>query len=177
MSWIHSRVQATLTGISDSVLNSLTENSYSVLQDWIQTALLEFGSRKEPQRESASGCSPKPSIILVLGEFFTGLKQLESEPDHSHQVERLRLYGCIPLLPITVPARSKTWTVFTRSNTGIVGSNLTWGMDVCVLLFCVCAVLCAGSGLASGWSKESYRLCKISINWKVANAQQRAVEP
>jgi hypothetical protein len=40
---------------------------------------------------------------------------------------------------------------FARSNTGIVGSNLTWGMDVCVRLFCVCAVLCAGSGLATAW--------------------------
>jgi hypothetical protein len=28
----------------------------------------------------------------------------------------------------------------------------TWGMDVCVRLFCVCSVLCAGRGLATGWS-------------------------
>jgi hypothetical protein len=27
--------------------------------------------------------------------------------------------------------------VFARSNTGVVGSNLTRGMDVCVRLFCV----------------------------------------
>jgi hypothetical protein len=35
-------------------------------------------------------------------------------------------------------------------------------MVVCVRLFCVCFVLCAGCGLATGWtpSKESYRLCK-----------------
>jgi hypothetical protein len=36
------------------------------------------------------------------------------------------------------------------SNTGILGSNPTGGMDVCVHLFHVCAVLCAGSGLAMG---------------------------
>jgi hypothetical protein len=48
--------------------------------------------------------------------------------------------------------RSRAWTVSARSNTGIVGSNPTWGMDVCVLLFCVCAVLCVRSGLATGWS-------------------------
>jgi hypothetical protein len=30
----------------------------------------------------------------------------------------------------------------TRSNVGIVGSNLTQGMDICVGLFCVCIVLC-----------------------------------
>jgi hypothetical protein len=33
-------------------------------------------------------------------------------------------------------ARSKTWTVFARSNTVIVGSSPTRGMDVCVRLFC-----------------------------------------
>jgi hypothetical protein len=36
-----------------------------------------------------------------------------------------------------------------RSNTGIVGSNPTQGIDVCLRLFCVCVV---GSGLATGWS-------------------------
>jgi hypothetical protein len=56
------------------------------------------------------------------------------------------------LWPITVSARSKAWTVFTRSNAGIVGSNLTQGMDVYVRLFCVYVVLCVGSGLATGWS-------------------------
>jgi hypothetical protein len=36
------------------------------------------------------------------------------------------------------------------SNTGIVGSNPTHGMDVCVRLLYVCVVLCTGSGLATG---------------------------
>jgi hypothetical protein len=40
--------------------------------------------------------------------------------------------------------------VFARSNTGIVGSNPTRGVGVCVLLFCVCVVVCIGSGLATG---------------------------
>jgi hypothetical protein len=35
---------------------------------------------------------------------------------------------------------SKAWT-------GIVGSNPTWGMDVCVRLFCVCVVLWPCDGL------------------------------
>jgi hypothetical protein len=38
---------------------------------------------------------------------------------------------------ITVVARSKAWTFFALSNTGIVGSNPTRDMDVCVHLFCV----------------------------------------
>jgi hypothetical protein len=42
---------------------------------------------------------------------------------------------------ITLAARSKACNVFARSNTGIVGSNLTQGMDVCLRLICVCVVL------------------------------------
>jgi hypothetical protein len=53
-------------------------------------------------------------------------------------------------LQITVSARSKAWTVFARSNTRLVGSNPTRGMDVCVRLFCVRIVMCAGSDLATG---------------------------
>jgi hypothetical protein len=47
------------------------------------------------------------------------------------------MFGNISYLPITVTARSKAWTVFACSNTGFVGSYITWGMDVCVRLFCV----------------------------------------
>jgi hypothetical protein len=53
---------------------------------------------------------------------------------------------------ITVAARTKAWIVFARSNTGIVGSNPSRGVDVCVRFYCVCIVLCVGSGLATGWS-------------------------
>jgi hypothetical protein len=37
-------------------------------------------------------------------------------------------------------------------HTGIVVSNPTRCMDICMHLFCVCVVLCIGSGLATGWS-------------------------
>jgi hypothetical protein len=50
--------------------------------------------------------------------------------------------------PITAAARSKAWTGFAPSNAGIVGSNPTQGIDICVRLFC----LCVGSGFATGWS-------------------------
>jgi hypothetical protein len=52
--------------------------------------------------------------------------------------------------PITVAVRSKVSTVFARSNARIVGSNPTQDMYICVRLFCVCVVLCVGSGLATG---------------------------
>jgi hypothetical protein len=42
--------------------------------------------------------------------------------------------------------RCKAWTVFACLNIGIVCSNLTRAMDVCVRLFCL------GSGLVTGWS-------------------------
>jgi hypothetical protein len=62
------------------------------------------------------------------------------------------LNGLRPLRPITVAAGSKAWSALARSNGGIVGSNPTQGMDVCVRLFCVYVVLCVGSGLSTGWS-------------------------
>jgi hypothetical protein len=55
-------------------------------------------------------------------------------------------------VPSTVYVWYKAWTVFARSNPRIAGSNPTWGMDVYMHLFGVCAVLCAGSGFAMGYS-------------------------
>jgi hypothetical protein len=49
-----------------------------------------------------------------------------------------------------VAARSEAWTVFTLSNIGVVGSNPTGGMGVCVCLLCVYVVLCVRSGILSG---------------------------
>jgi hypothetical protein len=58
--------------------------------------------------------------------------------------------------PVTVAERSKAWTVFARSEAGIVGSNPTKGMDVwCVCVcafFCVYVALCLARGLATSWS-------------------------
>jgi hypothetical protein len=50
----------------------------------------------------------------------------------------------------------------------------------CVRLFCVCVVLCVGSGLETGWSPVQgvlptvYMITKLK---KAARAQQRAIEP
>jgi hypothetical protein len=57
------------------------------------------------------------------------------------------------LLPITVA----------RSNAGVVCSNPTQGMDVSVLLFCVCLVLYVGSALATDWFVQGVMLtvCRI----------------
>jgi hypothetical protein len=44
--------------------------------------------------------------------------------------------------PITVVALSKAWTIFARSNTGVVGSNPTQGIDVCVCVYSVFVLFC-----------------------------------
>jgi hypothetical protein len=76
----------------------------------------------------------------------------------------------ITKLPITVAARSKAWTVFVRSNTGLVGSDPTRGMDVCLRLFYVYFVLCVGSGLVTGLSPVQGFLVRVYRlrNWKSA---------
>jgi hypothetical protein len=53
-------------------------------------------------------------------------------------------------MPVTVAELSKACTVFARSEAGILSSDPTQGMDVSVRSFCVCALLCVGSGLATG---------------------------
>jgi hypothetical protein len=72
---------------------------------------------------------------------------------------RIKL-GCDnrPFTPVTVAARSKAWNVFTRLITGVVSSNPTRGMDVCMRLFCLCCpVQVAALRRADHSSKESYQ--------------------
>jgi hypothetical protein len=83
--------------------------------------------------------------------------------------------------PIAVAAPSEAWTVLARSNTGIVGSNPTRGMDACFMcVYSVFVLFCMqveALRRADPPSKESYLLCIGSRNWKAAKAQQRVVEP
>jgi hypothetical protein len=77
--------------------------------------------------------------------------------------------------PSTVTARRKEWITFARSNTGVVDSNPTRGMDVCVR-----AVLCIGSGLTTAWSLVQAVVPSVYKDYETeeeARAQQRAVEP
>jgi hypothetical protein len=80
--------------------------------------------------------------LLIMRFRYVPLWWILSKMKHANPLEE----------PNTVTARSKAWTIFARSNTGIVGSNPTRGIYVCVHLFCVCVVLCAGSDLVTGWS-------------------------
>jgi hypothetical protein len=88
---------------------------------------------------------------------------------------------CIADVPVTVVARSKAWTVFARSNVGMVGSNSTQGMDICMCVYSVFVLSCVY--VAVLWrayppSKESYRLCKNYYEIEEeTSAQLRAVIP
>jgi hypothetical protein len=75
---------------------------------------------------------------------------------------------------------AKAWTVFALSNSGIMGSNPTRGMDVCLSLFRVCVVLCIGRGLATGRSPVQKVLPTVHRlrNWKSAKVHKvcRAID-
>jgi hypothetical protein len=85
-----------------------------------------------------------------------------------NKMEKRKFLTLPGLEPITVAAWSKVLTVFARSNTEIVCSNPTQGMDVCIvcvysvfMLFCVQA---EALQRADPPSEESYRLCIGSRN-------------
>jgi hypothetical protein len=81
--------------------------------------------------------------------------------------------GEVKSLSIKVAARSKGWTVFARSNAGVVGSNPTEGMDVCVRVYSVFLLSCVYVA-AFRRADHSYRLCKkVYETEEEARAQQR----
>jgi hypothetical protein len=88
-----------------------------------------------------------------------------------------RLNDAVRATPTTVAARPKVWTLFAHLNTGIMGSNPTQGMIVCLCLFCDCVVLYVGSGLATGSSPVQGVLpsVKVQETEKAAKVQQSAV--
>jgi hypothetical protein len=67
-----------------------------------------------------------------------------------------------------VAALSKAWPAFANIKTGIMGSNPTRCMDVCIRLFRISVVLCVGSGLVTGWSPGRWVLSTVYRlkNWK-----------
>jgi hypothetical protein len=77
------------------------------------------------------------------------------------RITRMQYLNCRSQWP-----RSKAWSVCALWNTGIVDSNPTRGMDICVSLFCVCvcgqvATLRRDDPL----SKKFHRMCIGIGNW------------
>jgi hypothetical protein len=127
------------------------------------------------------GCQPYAPAVFYPQEdsWYSFLLEVDSNQGHSAAggIRSLQNYNDLienrtrdkflkisvdiqTALPITDGVRSKAWTVFSRSNTSFVGSNPTRDMEDYMRLFCVCADLCVGSGLATG------RLCIGLRNWK-----------
>jgi hypothetical protein len=104
---------------------------------------------------------------ITAREDFTALNLREGFKLYMFYDIRVRL-----LLAITVAVLSKIWTVFVRSNTGIVGPNTTRGMDICVRLFCVCLVRCVGTGFAHvGFCDgQKWRCGRFSLRTSVSPA-------
>jgi hypothetical protein len=65
------------------------------------------------------------------------------------------------LKPLTVAERSKTWTTFAQTDTGVVGSNPIRGVDAYVHSLFV--ALFVGSYLATSWSPVQGILSTVCI--------------
>jgi hypothetical protein len=61
-----------------------------------------------------------------------------------------KLIQVVAKLQIAVAPESYARNVFAQSNTGVVSSSPTRGMDICVRLFYVFVALPVGSGLGTG---------------------------
>jgi hypothetical protein len=88
----------------------------------------------------------------ILEDWILNVRLCKNLICHKGNCVPCNKLNCTRSMPITVGAEAKAWTVFAHSNTGILGSNSTRGMDVCVRLLCVCVLLRSGSGLVTGWS-------------------------
>jgi hypothetical protein len=140
---------------------------------WNETVLL-LAPCCEIQNVGPSGCT------VSFGTCSTFLPKMILQTNILNLLIKFIFIFCYKkTLSITVAARSKAWIVFVCWNTAIVGSNPTSDVDVCVRLFRVSAVLCAGSGLATGWSRaRSPTDCvKDEETGKAAKVQQRTVQP
>jgi hypothetical protein len=75
--------------------------------------------------------------------------------------------------PVLLAERSEARTVFGRSNTGIVGSNPTRGMDVCPRFFCVVSscVWVETMRRADPPFKESYHLSNRFKSFRKINSE------
>jgi hypothetical protein len=101
--------------------------------------------------EKLSGKAASDAEIIRKYQQFTRQAVRLPFPPIKRQQRKL-LHNGSWVKPIIVAARPKAWAIFARSNAGIVVSNLTRGMVVCVREFCVCVVLCVCRGLPTGWS-------------------------
>jgi hypothetical protein len=134
---------------------TLLEGSGTGAGDWITFTSIDLQRDQEQAIGQLSNSSQGRLLTLYCENRLSRRIHLHSSrrcitrcpnPFHvTHDINRLEASGsliCIHFKYERGAALSNAWTVFTRSNTGVVGSNPTQGMDVCVRFFyvCVCSV-------------------------------------
>jgi hypothetical protein len=111
---------------------------------------LVYRTMEKVQKPSNSECYTPSSVPFRI------IEKWDRNDEYDIMVKEVVVWLHIVMIkvPITVAARTKAWTVFARSNSGIVSSNPTRDIDVYIVciysVFCV--VLCVGRGIATGWS-------------------------
>jgi hypothetical protein len=105
--------------------------------------------------------------VETYSEMFVRLRSLQGP--HSATVWPVREELNF-LWPVTEAVRSKERDTSDRSNTGIVSSNPTGGMNIYICISFVLVLSCVGSGLATGWSpvqgdlQTVYKIHSFHIN-------------
>jgi hypothetical protein len=174
--WFATVIPRGLANLCDVILNSW-------IQFWLLIAEIAEGSSNPPslhfhywrnkKRLKSVSCARKH----VIGCWKVNLLQqgawnsiIYFKHNYIWILLHSRMYLFIRSLfrePITVVARSKAWTLFARLYTVIVGSNPTWSLDVCVRIFCVYVVLCAGNGLATGFARLYTVIVGLNPTWSM----------
>jgi hypothetical protein len=123
--------------------------------------------------------SSHQSTLLSLDTDSVITNQQDHEPiltateNESTPYKHILMTSSFSYKNVALAARSKVWTVFALLNAGIVGSNLTQGMDVCVRLFCLGSAPETGRTPVQGVLQAVYRIKKLN-KWPRST---RAVKP
>jgi hypothetical protein len=109
-----------------------TENQWALIWPVSNTVFSQCSSRCRKKTLSQS------QVWRIKTEWWGDnfLRPLISTQFHDLK----RIYTYWP--PIAMAARSKEWTVFASSNAGIVDSNPTQDMDVCIVCVYLCYSVC-----------------------------------
>jgi hypothetical protein len=170
----------------------LKSNFISFLRNgiWQNTVSLTYSMEESPSWKAYSHSTSQetPQLFIEPRRFSTVFTRarhwsvsraicIQSTPSHpvflrkdslrcTHFISNIFMW-LILNRPVPMAESSETRTAFGRSNTGIIGSNPAWGMDVCPrFFFLCCVVLCVVTGLSSGRSPRprSPTNCPIDVS-------------
>jgi hypothetical protein len=125
-----------------------TYMKYEFARKWRRKFVRKFRDERTPSRQTIHTLL-NTTIGLLIDKKKTRRVFTEKSDDIRVRLEHTPRKSLKCLSQET--GVSKFSAVFVRSNSGIVYSILTRGVDVCVWLFCICDVLCVFSNPATGW--------------------------